>query len=315
MNTTVSVIIPNYNHAMFLDERIQSVLNQSYQDFELIILDDCSPDNGASRDVIEKYRNNPHISHIVYNDINSGSSFKQWHKGMQLAKGDLIWIAESDDSCDELLLEKLVMGFDKNTVFAFCKSYMYDVNGNKSNYGFQSVFKDTFRLSGKEFVARYLLQSNLIANASSVVFKKKAAENVNEQYVKMKAEGDWLFWIELAECGDVFFVNEEHNYFRFHETNTTSILWQNGITSIEHLVVFDYLMNLLEIPTKKRFLMRSGYIKYVQNADYKNNDIRSKVLRCWDCYYVYRLYIFAYTILYKMRTECLFVGLLLCSCF
>ena len=57
-NPKVSVIIPNYNHEKYLDERIQSVLNQTYTDFEVIILDDVSKDN--SKDVIEKYRSNPH---------------------------------------------------------------------------------------------------------------------------------------------------------------------------------------------------------------------------------------------------------------
>ncbi len=72
----VSVIIPNYNHALYLDERIQSVLNQSYGHFEVIILDDLSKDN--SREVMEKYRDYPHVSHIVYNTENSGSTFKQY---------------------------------------------------------------------------------------------------------------------------------------------------------------------------------------------------------------------------------------------
>ena len=53
MSPTVSVIIPNYNHAPYLKERIDSVLNQTYQDFEVIILDDCSPDNSV--EVIEQY--------------------------------------------------------------------------------------------------------------------------------------------------------------------------------------------------------------------------------------------------------------------
>ena len=78
----VSVIIPNYNHAKYLEQRIDSVLNQSYQDFEVIILDDCSKDN--SRDVIEKYRSHERVSHIVYNEQNSGGTFNQWNKGLSL---------------------------------------------------------------------------------------------------------------------------------------------------------------------------------------------------------------------------------------
>ena len=81
----VSVIIPNYNHARYLDERIQSVLNQTYQNFEVIILDDKSTDN--SREVIEKYRAHPKIVHIIYNEINSGSTFRQWEKRNREGKG------------------------------------------------------------------------------------------------------------------------------------------------------------------------------------------------------------------------------------
>lgn len=87
-NPLVSVIIPNYCHARYLDERITSVLNQTYENFEVIILDDCSPDDGASKAVIEKYSDNSHISHIVFNEQNSGSTFKQWNKGFQLSKGN-----------------------------------------------------------------------------------------------------------------------------------------------------------------------------------------------------------------------------------
>ena len=93
----VSVIIPNYNHARFLIERIDSVLNQSYKNFEIIVLDDKSTDNSV--EIIMKYSNNKHVSQIVINDENSGSPFLQWQKGFKLAKGELVWIAESDDYC------------------------------------------------------------------------------------------------------------------------------------------------------------------------------------------------------------------------
>ena len=82
----VSIIIPNYNHALYLKQRIDSVLNQTFQDFELLILDDCSTDN--SREIIERYRGNPKITQIIYNEKNSGGVFNQWIKGIEKAKGE-----------------------------------------------------------------------------------------------------------------------------------------------------------------------------------------------------------------------------------
>ena len=75
----VSIIIPNYNHARYLKQRLESIFNQTYQNFEVIFLDDCSTDN--SSDIIEQYKDNPHLSQIVVNETNSGSPFKQWNKG------------------------------------------------------------------------------------------------------------------------------------------------------------------------------------------------------------------------------------------
>jgi glycosyltransferase involved in cell wall biosynthesis len=103
---SVSVIIPNYNHARFLSERIESVLQQSFTDFECIVLDDGSTDN--SRGIIEGYAARDARIKFYPSQINSGSPFVQWNKGVQLAKHDLIWIAESDDSCDADLLASLV---------------------------------------------------------------------------------------------------------------------------------------------------------------------------------------------------------------
>ncbi|HET6990511.1 MAG TPA: glycosyltransferase family 2 protein, partial [Bacteroidia bacterium] len=94
----VSVILPNYNHARFLEQRIKSILSQTFRDFEIIILDDCSTDN--SREIIDRYRSDEKISHVIFNETNSGSAFSQWKKGIQSASGTYIWIAESDDFCD-----------------------------------------------------------------------------------------------------------------------------------------------------------------------------------------------------------------------
>src|SRR6185312_2167115 len=118
----VSVIVPNYNHAKFLDQRIDSIINQTYQQFELIILDDCSTDN--SREIIEQYRMHPKVSKIVFNEVNSGSPFEQWEKGIGLATGEYIWIAESDDYADERFIESLMalIKIEPETGLAYCGS-------------------------------------------------------------------------------------------------------------------------------------------------------------------------------------------------
>ena len=118
----VSVIVPNYNHAPYLRQRLDSIFNQTYQDFEVIILDDYSTDN--SREIIEEYRSRPQLSHIVYNETTSGSPFKQWAKGFDLAKGEYIWIAESDDWAEVNFLDELVSALDQDNslALAFCEN-------------------------------------------------------------------------------------------------------------------------------------------------------------------------------------------------
>lgn len=114
----VSVIVPNYNYARYLPIRIESILNQSFQDFELILLDDASTDNSIQ--ILEKYRNNPHVSHIVINEENTGSPFQQWIKGVLLARGKYIWIAEADDVADSCFLEMCVESAESQENTSVC---------------------------------------------------------------------------------------------------------------------------------------------------------------------------------------------------
>lgn len=97
-NPLITVIIPNFNHAKYLRERIDSVLNQTYNNIEVFLLDDCSNDN--SKEILMSYESSPLVKGILLNEENSGSTFRQWQKGFELAHGEYIWIAESDDYCD-----------------------------------------------------------------------------------------------------------------------------------------------------------------------------------------------------------------------
>jgi glycosyltransferase involved in cell wall biosynthesis len=236
----ISVIIPNYCHSKYLDQRIQSVLNQTYQNFEVIILDDCSPDEGSSRSVIEKYRENPHVSHIIYNDENSGSPYKQWAKGANLAKGELLWIAESDDYADEHFLEVLVPEFHNlGTSVAFCRSILFNEKGIIGPVGPKNIQDGV--MDGKKFIHDFMHSGTGIVNASSALFTKEAFMSISKDYASLKGAGDRLFWILLAEKGDVAFVEKPYNYFRAHPNNTTKKCNTNGVNQKEDKLIFDYI--------------------------------------------------------------------------
>lgn len=287
----ISVIIPNYNHSRFLDERIQSVLNQTYQNFEVIILDDKSSDN--SLEVISQYKDDPHISCIIVNEENSGSTFKQWHKGFELAKGEVVWIAESDDSCDIVFLETLVKGYvENNAVLAFCRSCKYDINGKKYNYAYQNNLIGDIVMSGRDFIANYMVRKNAVANASSAIFSRNVAMSLEREYMSMQGEGDWFFWIELMEQGNVCFFGQELNFFRFHNTNTTSSLVVQGISAIEHKITFDYLVTRGYIKRSDIKNEKLGFLYCCMKADFSSRISRRKVLKVWDKYHIGRLKIF-----------------------
>ncbi len=108
----VSVIVPNYNHERYLEKRLDSIFSQSFRDFEVILLDDASTDN--SMDVLMKYAHHADVR-IVPGETNSGSPFKQWLKGIDMATSDILWIAESDDICDPELLRTLLPVFDNRS--------------------------------------------------------------------------------------------------------------------------------------------------------------------------------------------------------
>lgn len=242
---TVSVIVPNYNHAPFLRQRFDSIFNQTFQDIEVIILDDCSTDN--SKEIIEEYRNKPQTSHIVYNKANSGSPFKQWAKGFDLAQGEYIWIAESDDWAELNFLEATlpILESKKNLSLIFSAS---KVVSRKSKIEI-SPFSTSTEMLGLEFIKKRMIIDNAIPNASAVLFRRDRLFSISKNYQNFRGAGDYLFWIYLCELGDVFFLAKPLNFFRLHQNNTTQKCRNDGTVCKEAYTINNYLL-------------QKGYISY-----------------------------------------------------
>ena len=276
----VSVIIPNYNHSRYLDQRIQSVLAQTYINFEVIILDDKSTD--SSVDVINKYRDNPRVTNIVINEINSGSTFIQWNKGFNLAKGEIIWIAESDDFCEPDFLERLVNAYmiHPDSVVIYSGSQYVDSEGSYL-YTETEDNLPICRFKGKEFIESKLSYGCAIWNASSAIFRKNVAISLNQQYQDYKACGDRLFWIEMAEKGNVVYVNQKLNYFRQHQNKVSPKRFADGTSLKEEYLIHKYLCNQGYLSGPRRLFVLSLYYNKIINGTFLYPEIKSDLLKLW----------------------------------
>lgn len=238
----VSVIVPNYNKDKYLQERLDSIFSQSYKDFEVIILDDCSTDN--SRKVIDLYANRPSVS-VFFNEKNSGV-FSQWKKGIKQAASDLIWIAEADDSCDDLFLEKVLPAFsDSNVKLSYSESRAIDADSNcLFQYQDMQYLKE---LSESKWRTSYVVEArcevetalafrNTIPNVSAVVFRKFDCSGWFEVAKDMKLAGDWLFYLHAIMGGSLSYVPEPLNYHRRHEDTCTAST-ENSTVRFEEIVM------------------------------------------------------------------------------
>jgi len=259
----ISIIIPNYNHENYLNQRIESVLDQSYQDYEIIILDDCSTDN--SKEIIEKHRSHPKVTHVVYNKQNSGSTFKQWKKGIELAKGKYIWIAESDDYSEKCFLNKclIALEFDKEINLCFAQSYRVDEN----NYVISDLldcytkkFNSPFIQNGKSYIKDFLWNENNIFNASAVIFKKDLYPTDENHIVKFKFVGDWLAYIKILETGKIAYLPDRLNYFRTHRLSVTAQLNRSKIHLIESYFILSYIKTNRLYNSRKKIDSRFNYL-------------------------------------------------------
>lgn len=245
----VSVIVPNYNHAKYLGERLLSIQTQTVVDTEVILLDDCSTD--ASLQKLQDFCRAEPRARLVRNLRNSGTTFAQWAKGIEQARGKYIWIAESDDSAEPELLSRLVkvMEGDESLVLTYCQSRMIDESGRDLGIPYEwtddlsyTRWRNDYRAAGHEEIRQALIHKNTIPNASAVLLRNqpRILQSINKD---MRLCGDWMLYTCLCGFGDVAFVSEPLNLWRQRTSNARSGLpgvleWAEGAKVIRKAAAF-----------------------------------------------------------------------------
>jgi len=294
----VTIVVPNYNHAAYLEKRLSSIYNQSYQNYEVILLDDCSSDQ--SRKILLDYQDQyPEVTRCLFNESNSGSAFSQWKKGIENAGGELIWIAESDDFCDFDFLEKLVPSFSDETVLlSYAHSVFIDENEQKHAFAFEHYLSEinqhkwntSYTASAHNEVNSSLGLKNSIPNVSGVVFRRPKG-NVpllnDPDWLNMKVCGDWLFYLNFIRGGRIAYCREVNNYYRIHQSSSSKKMHNQDVYYKEHEVVACAIATLYnvseELLLKNYSLLEKFYLNTVENSDirhFKSIFNIDKIRRC-----------------------------------
>ena len=229
----VSVIVPNFNYARYLSDRINTIAGQEYPIYEIIILDDASDDESVP--LIKEIVSEQSVDcRVVVNKTNSGNPFVQWLKGVELAQGDYIWIAEADDLSESGFLDEVLLPFeDPSVVMSYCQSKQMDSEDRILCNDYLDYVSDISKEKwleyyvedGRDEIRTCLAVKNTIPNVSAVVFEKTVLFNmIKENIDEIRAfhvAGDWKSYISILEHGKIAYSPKSFNLHRRHKNSVT----------------------------------------------------------------------------------------------
>ena len=224
MKPTVSFVVPCYKLSHLLGDCIRSILSQTYADFEVLVLDDCSPDNTEAvarsfQDERIKYiRNTENLGHL-----------RNYNQGITLSRGQYVWLVSADDrltSCYALERYVSVMSAQVDIGFACCTGTEIRENNQLLSNDYYLQSKQPRIFSGPDFLAR-LLRSNFVI-ASSVMVRRSCYERFGAFPVDLPYAGDWYLWCLFALHYQVAYFSEAMVGYRIYGQSMTDSFIASG---------------------------------------------------------------------------------------
>lgn len=245
----VSICLPTYNYAHYLPQVIESCLAQTYQDIELIIVDDASPDD--SRQVVESFTDSR--VHFEVNTTRLGL-VGNWNKTLSLARGEIIKFIFADDYLANDAIEKFVQAFDAHAVdLVFCSAQVIDAEGAPLHV--HQPYSESCHLPGRAEFKRCLTKGNYIGSPSAVALKTSAVARVGD-FSDIGFHADQDMWLRVLLNEDAYFIHEPLVFVRQHEGSETSRLMHNGEAQKETLL---FMRTWLRNERARRALSTSDY--------------------------------------------------------
>lgn len=209
----ISVIMPVYTSEKYVGEAIESILNQTYTDFELIVINDCSKDNSA--DVIRSYTGDPRVV-FIDNKTNKGFLWGL-NYGIEISKGEYIARLDDDDTCYPERLEKQIKYMDENQDVVLLGADMDRIVNGKIVKTARPPFENS------EEIKFSLVFSNYVIGHSSFMIRKSVLIDHNIRYELFKQTPDYHMLCQMSEVGKLECLKETLVSWRIHPQQSTQV--------------------------------------------------------------------------------------------
>jgi glycosyltransferase involved in cell wall biosynthesis len=218
----VTVCIPVFNGERFIERTIKSVLDQTFTDFELLIIDDASSDKtheiiNSFSDTRIKFLKSTHNLGLVSN----------WNRCLDNAQGEYIQFLHHDDYLPTNCLEKKVNAFNKDKDICLVFNATYIVNDQDIILMKRRPFKIDKLFDGEVIAHKSFVQKNVFGEPSNVMFKRESSKKVGYFDERLCYAVDWDYWFKLSLLGKVYYINDFLSYFRVSKTSVTTMLTKN----------------------------------------------------------------------------------------
>jgi len=211
MADKVSIIIPTYNGENYIKETIDSCLNQSHKNIEVIVGDDCSSDKTV--EILQSYGDE---INLTINKTNQGIAKNLNNMTLGLESDYFIFLGH-DDILPVEHIEIMISEFDKDTVAVHCNSMGIDENGNKTKLNrsnsiqIEKTNNCMFELSIDNFIS-----------SCGMLHRTDIFQKLNGWSERYKQYGEWLYYIKELEFGNIKYTTKTKAFYRRHDTNITN---------------------------------------------------------------------------------------------
>lgn len=284
----ISVCIPTYNGSVFLSQAVTSVLMQDYQDYELVIVDNCSDDDSVEiiRALMKGYER---IIRFYRNESNIGLA-GNLNKCIEYARGAFIKILCVDDYLFQGCLSQMVSKLEanKSVVLVSCARQLVDESGKEltvERYAGHELF-----VSGTQAITRCLYGRNYIGEPSAVMFRNDVSDGVFRDDLPQLLDLD--MWFNLMEKGDYLYINEPLCAIRRHSMQVSNVNFKAGLVVTNHIKIYDLYSQKSYVNPKIidviRFKLLMSYRLWISRK-YISEDYKRKIITGYASIYMYKL--------------------------